>query len=287
MKKILMVAGAITLIIVVLGAAGIAYAQGGIPPVGWTNEDGSTMPMGGGRGMRGAHGNSAMNNGMVNMAQADGPMFDLMAAAFAEALGMPLEDFQARLLAGESMMQIATSQGLTIEEAKAVMEQARQAAMLAGVEQGVLTQEQAERMNGNMAHMGMVNRSNNMHGGFAGGMDGSGPLADYLHAAMAEALGLSVEDLQDRIDAGDTAWDIVAEQGLTTEEFQALMTTARQTAIDQALADGVITAEQAERMFNGPAGAGMGNYDGQNGGGSGVPGDCPNGGGMHGRNGQP
>ena len=192
MKKILMVAGAITLIIVVLGAAGIAYAQGGIPPVGWTNEDGNTMPMmGGGNGMRGLHGNSGITNEM-----------------------------------------------------------------------------------GSMARMG------------GAGMHGSGPLADYMHAAMAEALGLSVEDLQARIDAGDTAWDIAAEQGLTTEEFQALMATARQTAIDQALADGVITAEQAERMFNGPAGAGMGNCDGQNCDGSGVPGDCPNGGGMHGRNGQ-
>jgi len=141
MKKILMVAGAITLIIVVLGAAGIAYAQGGLPPDGLTN-DGScnNMPVGGGRGMHGMYGNSANMPMMTN-----------------EAGGM-----------------------------------------------------------------------NRIGGG--GMMDGgTGLLSEYMHTAMAEALGLSVEDLLAREAAGETAWDIASEQGLTFEEFQALMATARQT----------------------------------------------------------
>jgi len=189
MKKILMVVGAITLIIVALGAAGVAYAQDATPPDGCLN-DGSGTPMGGGRGMRG----SGMTGEMGSMA----------------------------------------------------------------------------------ARMGSAGMMSN----------GTGLLADYMHTAMAEALGLSVDELIAREEAGDTAWDIAAEQGLTFEEFQALMTTARQTAIDQAIADGVISADQGARMFGGQGGRG-----GMRGGSGTGTGDCTGGGtghGMHGgRNVQP
>lgn len=98
--------------------------------------------------------------------------------------------------------------------------------------------------------------------GSAGMMsNGAGLLADYMHTAMAEALGVTVDELLANEAAGGTAWDIASAQGLTFEEFRALMVTARQTAIEQAIADGVISADQGARMFGGQGGPGTGECD--------------------------
>jgi hypothetical protein len=76
-----------------------------------------------------------------------------------------------------------------------------------------------------------------------------GPLHDYMFLAFAQALGLTPEELETRRQAGDTLSDIVQEQNLTAEQFQELVTTARTSAINQAVADGVITQAQADFML--------------------------------------
>jgi hypothetical protein len=78
---------------------------------------------------------------------------------------------------------------------------------------------------------------------------GSGILHETMFAAMAEALGLAPEELQARLDAGDTMWDIAESQGLTAEQFQETMLQARTDALNQAVSDGLITQEQADWMI--------------------------------------
>jgi len=76
-----------------------------------------------------------------------------------------------------------------------------------------------------------------------------GPLHDYMFNAFAQALGITPEELETRRQAGDTLWVIAQEKGLTAEQFQEVMTTARTNAANQAVADGVITQEQADFML--------------------------------------
>jgi hypothetical protein len=76
-----------------------------------------------------------------------------------------------------------------------------------------------------------------------------GPLHNYMYTAFAQALGLTPEELETRRLAGDTLWDIAQEKGMTTEQFQELMTTTRTEAINQAVADGVITQAQGDFML--------------------------------------
>jgi len=90
-----------------------------------------------------------------------------------------------------------------------------------------------------------------MMGGRGGGMmgeDGYGPMHEVMQAAMAEALGITHEELEERLAAGDTAWTIAQEKGLTQEEFFTLMSEARNKAFDQLVADGTLTQEQADWM---------------------------------------
>lgn len=80
------------------------------------------------------------------------------------------------------------------------------------------------------------------------GMMGQSILHEYMVAAWAEALGLSPEDIQARLDGGETMATIAEEKGLTLDEFRSLMAEVHNNAIDLALADGAITQEQADFM---------------------------------------
>jgi len=107
-----------------------------------------------------------------------------------------------------------------------------------------------------------------------GPMDGEqdGVLAETMHTAMlqtfAQKLGLSVEALQARLDAGETLWQIASAQGVSQEDFAGWMAEARTAALDRAVADGTITQEQAAWMkqhMQGRFGGMHGNWNGQDG----------------------
>ena len=122
-------------------------------------------------------------------------------------------------------------------------------------------------------------------GGRMGGMMGGllatgqeGPMHEYMLAAMAEALDMSVEDLQAELDAGKTMWQVAEAKGLSLEEFQTLMADARSEALKQAVEAGTLTQEQADWMLNHMQGRGRGGQGGQGGQGA-----CP----MHGGGGGP
>lgn len=106
---------------------------------------------------------------------------------------------------------------------------------------------------GNMPGRGA---GNGRMGGFrAQSTDGSyGPLHEYIYDALAQALGLTPEELQTRVDAGDTMWAIAQEQGISAEQFSQIMTQARTEALNQAVANGALTQEQADFMLSRGAG---------------------------------
>ncbi len=153
MKKTLVIA-LIVAAAVGLVAAGAAFAQGNQPPVRTSNPGGDFGHMGGYGPMMGADGD-------------EGPMHDAMVEAFADALGIPADELESRHDAGESMYDIALSEGFTADEFYAIMADARSAALEAAVADGTMTQEQADWMNSRGAG----------HGGYGAGTgecDGSG-----------------------------------------------------------------------------------------------------------------
>jgi len=84
-----------------------------------------------------------------------------------------------------------------------------------------------------------------------------GILHDSLVAFFAESLGISVDDLNARLESGERMLDIAIDEGLALDEFRTLMTDARSQAIQQALEDGTLTEEQAEWMQQRGGGRGM------------------------------
>ncbi len=104
-----------------------------------------------------------------------------------------------------------------------------------------------------MMGSGMMGNRGNAQGAsacpFAGEAGQFGPLHEYMYNAIAQALGLTRAEFDTRIQAGDTPWTIAQEKGLTAEQFQTTMTTARTAAVNQAVADGAITQAQADFML--------------------------------------
>lgn len=78
-------------------------------------------------------------------------------------------------------------------------------------------------------------------------------LHDDLMAIYADALGISVDELNARLEGGETLAEIAYAEGLTPEQFFALMSDARAQAIEQAVLDGTLTQEQADWLASRPS----------------------------------
>lgn len=96
-----------------------------------------------------------------------------------------------------------------------------------------------------------------------------GPLHTIMTVEFAKQLDLNVNDINTRLAAGETMYDIALSAGVTADEFPAFMTEVRAVALAEAVKANVITQEQADWMLshnmgNGNcAGAGpQGNYGG-------------------------
>ena len=73
---------------------------------------------------------------------------------------------------------------------------------------------------------------------------------EILNAAIAELLGISVEELEEAFANGETIRTLVEESGLDMVEVQTALQAARAEMLQQAVADGSITQEQADQMLN-------------------------------------
>lgn len=91
-------------------------------------------------------------------------------------------------------------------------------------------------------------------------LDGS--LDDLMAGMIASELGISVEELQAREDAGETLVEIGLSLGFDADAVLAIHLQARTEALAQAVADGLLTQTQADwmlsRMENGQAGINLG-----------------------------
>jgi len=143
MNKIWKIASIFGLVALVFGTAGLVYAQTG------TSQP-YTAP-GYGPGMMGGRG--GLGGGMHFMDE--GPYHEVMLSSFAEALGLTVDQLDARLGEGETMWQIAEDEGATRDEFIAIMQEARSSMLEQAVEDGFMSQDQADFMNSRWQERGV------------------------------------------------------------------------------------------------------------------------------------
>ena len=154
MNKNFIVIGVLSLLILTLGLAGYAFAQGQPPWVG-------DYPFG--PEMMNGYGNyhdemmdngyGMMGSGMMGWHGDESPMHEAMIDSLAESLDLSPEELETRHDAGESFWDIAEAEGLSYEEIRDLMFSAHDGALEDAAAEGQLTQEQAEWMDEHMNQM--------------------------------------------------------------------------------------------------------------------------------------
>ncbi len=102
----------------------------------------------------------------------------------------------------------------------------------------------------------------------------TGPMHQYMEQALADKLNLPLATVESEFDAGKTLAQIALDHGVTQANLQAFMLEVRTQALKAAVADGVLTQAQADRMLQrGYGGMGYGMMNGGTGpcGGTGNP----------------
>lgn len=161
---------------------------------------------------------------------------------------------------GFTQEELAAALGIDVTKLQAAYETANKAAIEQAVSQGIITQEQADQF--------LQNGSTGRRLFRLRGLEASG--IDY-EALLADALGISVEDLQAaKLQAFNTAIDNAVSSGTLTQEqadllkgryalsnstkFQESMRSAFEAAVNQAVADGTLTQAQADQLLANPSG---------------------------------
>ncbi len=90
----------------------------------------------------------------------------------------------------------------------------------------------------------------NGHGPREGGMGLMAVDPELMHARLADALDMSVEEFEAAIADGQTLYTLAQEKGVDFADLREVMEEAHADALAQAVADGRISQEQADWMLS-------------------------------------
>jgi hypothetical protein len=174
---------------------------------------------------------------------------DEIKAKIATALGISVEDLEAARQGGMRLPQIAEEQGVEIETLKETMTEIREELIQSALDQGLIDEDQAAAIREHEGRMGIGPRFRK----------GIGPLGELDHQVLlAEALGIPLETLEADLAEGKTIRDLIEEYEVDIDSFREVMESTRTEALEQAVEDGVITPEQAEKLLERGIGRGPG-----------------------------
>ncbi len=136
---------------------------------------------------------------------------------------------------GSFLAKVADKLGVSEDELKTAIDEARTETIDEKVAEGLLTEEQAQRLReGGSSFHRRLHR--------AGG---------HILDAAADVLEMEKDDLVAELREGNSLADVAAAQGIGVDGFKAQLLAEVQADIDAKVADGTITQEQADRLSEG------------------------------------
>lgn len=251
MNKLFKISGAVAVIAGVMTVSTATFAQ-------------ETAPQSDDRPSIAQRVQDGIRNGLRNRGGGFGDLNIDKGTIMAEALGISVEELEAAKADGTNKRELIEQLGLDAETVKANVQTAMIAQIQAGVESGTITQEQADQM------IERVERVENGKKGFGkrghrggkhrGGKRGVNP------EVMAQALGISVEELEAAKAEGTKLNELIEQLGLDQETVKANLQAAKIAQIQAKVEDGSITQEQADRMIERIESGERGRHGGRNGG---------------------
>lgn len=250
-KKLLVVLGAVGAAALVLGGVGYAYAQGPQPPVGGRFFHGEGSFGAGGMVGEMPFGGAPMRGGPFQ-GRGDHSLVEITA----EVTGLSEDEVVAALEDGQTFAEIAEGEGVEPQEIVDAAIAEAEARLQEAVDNGRLSEEQMAQI--------LERLTEELPERLEQPWQPAGPLGGFgqfnegfwtMYDAVAEALGLTPEDLFTELHDGKTVDEIAEGQGVEMEEVRDALEDARaeakKQAIEQAVEDGRLTREQADWMIEG------------------------------------
>jgi hypothetical protein len=150
---------------------------------------------------------------------------------------------------------VASILGVSPEAYEGAIDTARDQVLDEAVSEGLLTQEQAERMQERVEQgfgPGMMGGSFGSRGGRHGAWGGggfTGGSENSLMVVAAEELGLTTQELWDQLQDGSSIADVANAQGVDPQTIADEFVSQRAEILSQAVAEGRITQERADWML--------------------------------------
>ncbi len=169
-------------------------------------------------------------------------------AAVAAYLGLSADELRTQLEAGKSLADVAKAQGKSVDGLKAAIVAAAKKDLDQAVADGKLSADRAKQMLDRITASvdEMVNRTGPPDGGRGGRHFGLG----HDQASVAAYLGLSTDQLRTQLQAGKSLADVAKAQGKSVDGLKAAILAEAKKDLDQAVADGKLTAARAEQMLD-------------------------------------
>lgn len=144
---------------------------------------------------------------------------------------------------GTFVEKLAAKLGIGEDKLKTAIEETQSEMIDEAVAEGRLTEEQAERLKERAGEGGFF--------GFPGRGLGHGRWgAGVMPEAAAEVLGISVDQLMEELRDGKSLDEVAEEQhGMTVDEFTDALLSQVKAQLDGLVAEGKLTQEQADGMF--------------------------------------
>ncbi len=141
---------------------------------------------------------------------------------------------------------IANALGITVEEYDSAVGTAREEVLQQAVDEGSLTEEQAERIRERLGEGFGPFLRDRRPGGRGLPMRGPGTT---IVAVAADELGMTVQTLLDELQDGKTIAQVAQEQGVDPQTIADAFVALRDEALAEAVENGRITQEQANEML--------------------------------------
>ena len=152
----------------------------------------------------------------------------------ADALGITVEELQAAQADGKNLPALAEELGVDITVVQEALKIARVEALEQAVEDGTITQEEADAVLERLDQKELLHQIIN---------------PEIIKEAVAEALGITVEEL-DAAREEKRLPELLEELDMDISDLQAAREAAKEAAVQQAIDDGLITQEQADDILN-------------------------------------
>jgi uncharacterized protein YidB (DUF937 family) len=175
---------------------------------------------------------------------------DSMRAAIADAIGISVDALEEALAGGKTIVDLADELGVDMEEVKSAMQVAHDEALTKAVEDSLITQEQADRLRERMDQFAFeAPRFPKERPEGLAWPDGDWLRGGDVDTTIADALGLTVDELEAAWEDGKSLAALAEDAGVALDEVRDAIQAARSDAIQQAVEDGQLSQEQADRFL--------------------------------------